>query len=47
LRAKRTPRLVAVTGYAHAEDRREAAVAGFDRHVGKPPDPSELERLLG
>jgi CheY-like chemotaxis protein len=47
LRAKRTARLVAVTGYAHAEDRREAAEAGFDRHVGKPPDPSELERLLG
>ena len=23
------------------------AEAGFDRHVGKPPDPSELERLLG
>jgi signal transduction histidine kinase len=43
----RHARLVAVTGYAQAEDRREAAEAGFDRHVGKPPDPTELERLLG
>jgi PAS domain S-box-containing protein len=43
----RHARLVAVTGYAQAEDKREAAEAGFDRHVGKPPDPSELERLLG
>jgi CheY-like chemotaxis protein len=44
--ALRHARLVAVTGYAQAEDRREAAEAGFDRHVGKPPDPHELERLL-
>jgi CheY-like chemotaxis protein len=44
--ALRHARLVAVTGYAQAEDRREAAEAGFDRHVGKPPDPEELEHLL-
>lgn len=43
----RHARLIAVTGYAQAEDRREAAEAGFDSHVAKPPDPSELERLLG
>ncbi len=42
----RRARLVAVSGYAQAEDRREAAEAGFDRHVAKPPDPAELERLL-
>jgi CheY-like chemotaxis protein len=42
----RHTRLVAVSGYAQAEDRREAAEAGFDRHFGKPPDPNELERLL-
>jgi signal transduction histidine kinase/ActR/RegA family two-component response regulator len=42
----RHARLVAVTGYAQPEDRREAAEAGFDRHVAKPPDPGELERLL-
>jgi signal transduction histidine kinase len=45
--ALRHARLVAVTGYAQSEDRREAAEAGFDRHVGKPPDPNELEQLLG
>ncbi len=45
--ALRHARRVAVTGYAQAEDRRDAVAAGFDRHVGKPPDPDELERLLG
>ncbi len=39
-------RLVAVSGYAQPEDQRRAAEAGFDLHVAKPPDPSELERLL-
>jgi CheY-like chemotaxis protein len=38
--------LVALSGYAQPEDRRRAAEAGFDRHVAKPPDPGELERLL-
>jgi CheY-like chemotaxis protein len=42
----RHARLVAVTGYAQVQDRHDAAEAGFDRHLGKPPDPSELERLL-
>ncbi len=44
--ALRHARLVAVSGYAQAEDRRDAAEAGFDRHIAKPPDPNELERLL-
>jgi len=39
-------RLVAVSGYAQPEDRRESVEAGFDRHVAKPTDPGELERLL-
>jgi PAS domain S-box-containing protein len=39
-------RLVAVSGYAQPEDQRRASEAGFDLHVAKPPDPSELERLL-
>ncbi len=38
--------LVAVSGYAQPEDLKRAAEAGFDRHVAKPPDPDELERLL-
>jgi PAS domain S-box-containing protein len=43
----RRVRLVAVTGYAQPEDRREAAEAGFERHVAKPADPEEIEQLLG
>jgi len=39
-------RMVAVSGYAQPEDLRKAAEAGFDRHVAKPLDPEELERLL-
>ncbi len=42
---KRT-RLIAVTGYALAEDVKKAADAGFDAHVAKPPDPERIERLL-
>ncbi|HEU4439461.1 MAG TPA: ATP-binding protein [Methylomirabilota bacterium] len=40
-------RLVAVTGYGQAEDRREALAAGFDLHVTKPVDPSLLDHMLG
>jgi CheY-like chemotaxis protein len=39
-------RLVAVTGYGQAEDRRRAEQAGFDAHVTKPPDPRLLLALL-
>ena len=38
--------LVAVTGYAQPEDRDEATKAGFERHVAKPADPGDIERLL-
>ncbi len=39
-------RLVAVTGYALAEDQRRAADAGFDAHLGKPVAPDDLERVI-
>jgi CheY-like chemotaxis protein len=39
-------RLVALSGYAQPEDVARATEAGFDAHVGKPPDPERLERLL-
>jgi CheY-like chemotaxis protein/two-component sensor histidine kinase len=42
----RDVRLVAVSGYAQAEDRERAARAGFDAHVAKPADPSTIARLL-
>jgi len=40
-------RLVAVTGYGQADDRRRALAAGFDQHVTKPVDASMLDDLLG
>lgn len=38
--------MVALTGYAAVEDQRRAADAGFDRHLAKPPDLEDLERML-
>ena len=38
--------LVAVTGYGRAEDRAESEAAGFDRHLTKPVEPTELRKLL-
>jgi PAS domain S-box-containing protein len=35
-------RLVAITGYGQADDRRRAEVAGFDVHLVKPVDPDML-----
>ena len=40
------PFLVALTGYGEAEDRRRAVEAGFDAHLVKPVDPTELTALL-
>ncbi len=34
--------VIAVTGYANAEDRQRALAAGFDRHLAKPIDPAVL-----
>jgi PAS domain S-box-containing protein len=38
--------LIALTGWGQGEDRRRTAEAGFDRHLVKPPEPLEIERLL-
>lgn len=38
--------LVALTGYGLPEDQRRAEAAGFDRHLTKPPEFEELERVL-
>ncbi|HSE06155.1 MAG TPA: ATP-binding protein [Methylomirabilota bacterium] len=43
----RAIRLVAVTGYGQAEDRRRALAAGFDLHVTKPVDAAMLDEMLG
>jgi CheY-like chemotaxis protein len=39
-------RLIAMTGYGQAEDKRRAFEAGFDDHLVKPVDPETLTRLL-
>ena len=38
--------LVAATGWGTEDDRRKAASAGFDRHLTKPVNPSEVLALL-
>jgi CheY-like chemotaxis protein len=38
--------LIALTGWGQDEDKRRASEAGFDRHLTKPVDPVELERLV-
>jgi signal transduction histidine kinase len=38
--------LIALTGYGQVEDRERARQAGFDRHLVKPADLSELLRIL-
>jgi PAS domain S-box-containing protein len=39
--------LIALSGYGREEDKRQAAEAGFDHHLVKPPDLEVLEELLG
>lgn len=38
--------LVALTGYASAEDIERARIAGFDRHVSKPPTADTIRRVI-
>jgi CheY-like chemotaxis protein len=38
--------LIALTGYGQSEDRERARAAGFDRHLVKPADLSELLHIL-
>ena len=40
------PLLVAITGWGSDEDRRRAAMAGFDHHLTKPVDPEQVTALL-
>jgi len=46
-RGQRGVRLVALSGYARAEDVQRSVEAGFDAHLAKPPDIDELLLLLG
>ncbi len=38
--------LVALTGYGQAEDKVKSIAAGFDHHLTKPVDPTELDAIL-
>jgi CheY-like chemotaxis protein len=38
--------LIALTGYGSAEDQQRTVDAGFDRHLVKPVDASELVRIF-
>ena len=40
-------RLIALTGYGQEDDLRAASEAGFERHLTKPVDATELSRLIG
>jgi PAS domain S-box-containing protein len=44
--ATRCSYLIAQTGYGQDEDQRQAREAGFDRHLSKPIDLKELQRIL-
>ena len=39
-------RLIALTGYGQAEDRKKALDAGFDLHLTKPVEPARLQHLI-
>ena len=39
-------KLIAVTGWGQAEDKRRALAAGFNHHLTKPVDPDQLEALF-
>jgi CheY-like chemotaxis protein len=39
-------RLVAISGYGQAEDRKRSAAAGFHAHLVKPLDIAQLEEVL-
>lgn len=41
-----TPLLVAITGFAHADDERRSREAGFDRHLVKPAEREVLQALI-
>ncbi|QBQ54762.1 ATP-binding protein [Nitrosococcus wardiae] len=40
------PVLVAMTGYAQAEDIRQARAAGFDHHLRKPVDMAQVQEII-
>jgi len=45
-RPRKTPFLIALTGYGQDEDRRHSTDAGIDLHLVKPVEPEELQVIL-
>jgi CheY-like chemotaxis protein len=45
--ATRAVMLIAISGYGQEEDRSRSRAAGFDHHLVKPVEPTEVEALLG
>ena len=45
-RPRKTPLLIAVTGWGREEDRRKSREAGIDLHLLKPVDPVALQCIL-
>ena len=43
---ERRPRMIALTGWGHEENRMRTKEAGFDHHLVKPVEPETLRRLL-
>jgi signal transduction histidine kinase/ActR/RegA family two-component response regulator len=43
---KPRPRIIALTGYAQAEDRQSAMRSGFEYHLTKPVEPDRLLRIV-
>jgi len=43
---RQAPTLIAITGWGQDADRSQALAAGFDHHLTKPVDPTELLRLI-
>ena len=42
----RSTRLIALSGYSQPEDKARSQEAGFDLHISKPPELSELTKIL-
>jgi CheY-like chemotaxis protein len=42
----RDMKLIAVTGWGQPDDKARARTAGFDQHLVKPIDPTDVDRLL-
>ena len=42
----REMKLIAVTGWGQPDDKARARTAGFDQHLVKPIDPTDVDRLL-